>query len=151
LRTETKFQDFGSLDVLAQAPYPLKKLAEDYVVAKKNPSVAEYMAKLEHPLKAEVEALREIIKAVDERIKEEIKWNAPSYSYKDYIATFNLRTHEHVHLIFHNPNIAKIKSEILDGDYPDRRMVYFLNMADVQAKKAALEYVVKELIKFMDA
>ena len=120
-------------------------------MAKKKESVEDYMAKLEHPLKAEVEALREIIKAIDERINEEVKWNAPSYSYKDYIATFNLRPHEHVHLIFHNPNIAKIKSEILEGDYPDRRMVYFLNMADVQAKKAAMEYVIKELIKFMDA
>jgi uncharacterized protein YdhG (YjbR/CyaY superfamily) len=117
----------------------------------KKPSVAEYMEKLEHPLKAEVEALREIIKAVDTRISEEIKWNAPSYSYKDYIATFNLRTPKHVHLIFHNPHIARIKHEILEGDYPDRRMVYFLNMAEVEAKKSALEFVVQELIKLMDA
>lgn len=117
----------------------------------KKPSVAEYMQNLDHPLKTEVEALREIIKGVDARIQEEIKWNAPSYRYTDYIATFNLRPHEHVHLIFHNPNIAQIKSEILEGDYPDRRMVYFLNMEDVQAKKAALEYVISELIKLMEA
>ena len=116
----------------------------------KKESVEDYMAKLDHPLKAEVQALRDIIKGVSEKITEQIKWNAPSYRYKDYIATFNLRAQQHVHLIFHNPSIASIQSDILEGNYPDRRMVYFLDMNDVNAKKAALEYVVSELIRIMD-
>jgi uncharacterized protein YdhG (YjbR/CyaY superfamily) len=125
-------------------------LKEDEM-AKQKQTVDEYMASLEHRLKAEVQAIREIILAVDPVIKEEVKWNAPSFNYKDYIATFNLRTQEHVHLIFHNPAIASIQSEILEGDYPDRRMAYFRDMADVEAKKAAIEYVVRELIKKMDS
>lgn len=118
---------------------------------KKTENVEDYMANLDHPLKAEVQAVRDIIKGVDDRIVEQIKWNAPSYRYKDYIATFNLRATQHVHLIFHNPAIASIHSEILEGNYPDRRMVYLLDMNDVNAKKAALEYVVGELMKIMDA
>lgn len=114
-------------------------------------TVEDYMAKLDHPLKAEVEALRAMIKAVHPGIIEQVKWNAPSYRYKDYIATFNLRAQQHVHLIFHNPAIASIKSDILEGDYVDRRMTYFVDMNDVQAKKASLEYVVSELIRLMDA
>jgi uncharacterized protein YdhG (YjbR/CyaY superfamily) len=117
---------------------------------KKKETVDDYMARLEHRLKAEVQTIREIILAVSPDIKEEVKWNAPSFSHKDYIATFNLRTEDHVHLIFHNPAIASIQSDILEGDYPDRRMAYFADMADVQAKKAAIEYVVRELIKTMD-
>ena len=117
---------------------------------KKKETVDEYMDKLEHPLKAEVQVIRDIIKAVSENIAEEVKWNAPSFSYKDYIATFNLRAQQHVHLIFHNPNIASIKNEILEGNYPDRRMVYFTDMNDVNAKKAALESVVRELMAIMD-
>ena len=113
-------------------------------------TVDEFMDKLEHPLKAEVQVLRGIIKGVHPNITEQIKWNAPSYSYKDYIATFNLRAQQHVHLIFHNPAIASIQSDILEGDYPDRRMVYFLDMDDIKAKQAALEYVVQELINIMD-
>src|SRR5215213_6875530 len=105
------------------------------------------MARLDHPYKAEVEAVRTIIKGVNPKIVEEIKWNAPSFSYMDYIATFNLRATQHVHLIFHNLAIANIQSEILEGDYPDRRMVYFADMEDVEAKKAALQYVVKALIE----
>jgi hypothetical protein len=119
-------------------------------MAKKRESVEDYMARLEHPLKAEVEALREIIKGVNPAITEEIKWNAPSFSYTDYIATFHLRPTHHVHLIFHNPHIASIPSGILEGDYVDRRMVYFVDMDDVQAKRAELEAVVRELIKRME-
>ena len=114
-------------------------------------TVDEFMQQLDHPYKAEIQAVREIIKGVDENIVEQVKWNAPSFRYKDYIATFNPRAQQHVHLIFHNPSIASIKSEILEGNYLDRRMVYFSDMNDVQAKKAALEYVVAELMKTMDA
>lgn len=120
-------------------------------MAKKTESIEAYMAQLDHPLKAEVEALRAIIKGVDARIAEQVKWNAPSYRIpKDYLATFNLRPTHHVHLIFHNPHIARIQNEILEGDYPDRRMVYFNTMDDVQAKKTALESVVRELIALTD-
>jgi len=46
---------------------------------------------------------------------------------------------EHVHLIFHNGAILNDKSGLLEGDYPDRRMVYFSNMKDVKAKKPHLK------------
>lgn len=117
---------------------------------KNKETVDEFMDKLDHPFKAEVQAVREIIKGVNQNITEQIKWNAPSFSYKDYIATFHLHAKQHVHLIFHNPAIASIKSEILEGNYPDRRMVYFSDMNDVKAKKTALEHVVKELVNVMD-
>jgi uncharacterized protein YdhG (YjbR/CyaY superfamily) len=114
-------------------------------------TVDEYMDTLDHPFKAEVQAVREIIMAVDQNITEQVKWNAPSFRYKDYIATFNLRAQQHVHLIFHNPKIASIDSAILEGDYPDRRMVYFMDMDDVYAKKAMIEHVVKTLVQGMDS
>lgn len=116
----------------------------------KTQSADEYMDTLDHPYKAEVQALRDIIKAVHPGIVEQVKWNAPSYRYKDYICTFNLRAQQHVHLIFHNPNIASIDNPILEGDYPDRRMVYFAGIDDVKAKQAAVEYVVRELVRLMD-
>lgn len=116
----------------------------------KTEAVDEFMDKLDHPLKAEVQAIREIIKGVHPRITEEIKWNAPSFSYKDYIATFNLRERKRVHLVFHNPRIAEVQSDLLEGDYKDRRMAYFSGMSDVQAKRAALEEVVRGLVRLMD-
>jgi hypothetical protein len=109
-----------------------------------------YMRQLDHPLKAEVQALREIIKGVHPGIIEQIKWNAPSFRYKDYLATFNLRARQHVHLIFHNQQIAQVPSGLLEGDYKDRRMAYFADMNAVSEKRAELERVIQSLVRLMD-
>jgi hypothetical protein len=124
---------------------------EKVAMAKKSKeTVDEFMAKLDHPFKAEVQVIRDMIKGVNPGITEQVKWNAPSFSYKDYIATFSLHITDRLLLIFHNPAIASIQSDILEGDYPDRRLVYFADMNDIQAKQPALEYVVRELIRRMD-
>ena len=111
-------------------------------------SVDAFMKELDHPLKAEVEAIRGIIKGVNKDITEEIKWKAPSFSYKgEYLVTFNLRDMKRIHLVFHNPMIPTIKSHLLEGDYVDRRMTYFVNMKDIKANKVELEKVLKQLVK----
>jgi len=112
--------------------------------------VNEFMDKLDHPFKTEVQAVREIIMNVNPQITEEIKWTAPSFSYKGYMATFNLWTEKQVHLIFHNGAILHDQSGLLQGDYVDRRMVYFADMEDVKSKRPALENAVKEWVKLMD-
>lgn len=113
--------------------------------------VDEFLDKLDHPFKAEVQAIRETIKGVNTTITEQIKWNAPSFSYKgEYLVTFHLRATRHVHLVFHNPVIAQVKNGLLEGDYKDRRMAYFSDSNDVRAKKAELENVIKELVRLMD-
>ena len=116
---------------------------------KKQASVDDFMARLDYPLKAEAQVLRDIIKAVDPSITEQIKWNAPSYRTSDYIVTFNFHDPQQLRLIFHNPAIASIPSDILEGDYPDRRLVYIADMNDVNAKKPAIEQVVKTLVTRM--
>src|SRR6185436_2566710 len=110
--------------------------------------VDEFMQALDHPFKAEVQVVRDIIKGVDKDIAEEVKWKAPSFNYKgEYLVTFNLREEKRIHLVFHNPMISRVKSELLEGDYVDRRMVYFVNMQDIKSNKSALEKVLKDLIK----
>ena len=113
-------------------------------------SVDDYMNALDHPLKAELQVLREAILNVDPRITEQVKWNAPSFSYNGYMATFSLHRTEHLLLIFHNGAILDDQDGLLQGDYPDRRMVYFTDMADVTAKKPALERAIREWIERMD-
>lgn len=107
-----------------------------------------FLRGLSHPLKAEVEAVRSIIKGVSNDINEEIKWKAPSFNHKgEYLVTFNLRDTNRIHLVFHNPMIVKIKSKLLEGEYKDRRMMYLADMKDIKAKKSELEKIVKQLIK----
>ncbi len=113
-------------------------------------AVDKFMLGLSHPLKAEVEAVRSIIKGVDKNIHEEIKWKAPSFNYNgEYLVTFNLRDAKRIHLVFHNPMIPKVKSDLLEGDYKDRRMMYLGDMKDIKAKKAELEKILKQLIKLI--
>jgi uncharacterized protein YdhG (YjbR/CyaY superfamily) len=110
--------------------------------------VDKFMEKLDHPFKPEVQMMREMIKSVNEDITEQIKWNAPSFSYKgESLVTFNLWEKQKIHLVFHNPMISKVKSELLEGDYDHRRMAYFADRKDIEEKKAALEKVLKDLIR----
>ncbi len=112
--------------------------------------VTAFMDQLNHPLKAEIEAVRKIIKGTDARLMERIKWNAPSYYYKEDLVTFNPRASKFVHLVFHHPFIVNIKSALLEGDYKDRRMMYFHTMKDVKLHKKELEKIMGELVWELD-
>ena len=110
--------------------------------------VDEFMEKLDHPFKAEVQMMREMIKGVNQDITEQIKWNAPSFSYRGQsLVTFNLWEKQKIHLVFHNPMISRVKSKLLEGEYDHRRMAYFADKKDIEEKKAALEKVLKDLIR----
>jgi uncharacterized protein YdhG (YjbR/CyaY superfamily) len=109
-----------------------------------------FMQLLEHPLKNEIEAVRQIIKA-NTRLSERIKWAAPSYYFDNTdLVTFNLRQEKGVMLVFHNIAIVSIKSDLLEGEYKDRRLMYFKDMADVETRKPELERIMKEYIKLAE-
>ncbi len=114
----------------------------------KTAAVNDFMRLLDHPLKPEIEAVRAIIKANPD-IAERVKWNAPSFFYTDDLATIHVKAKQHVQLIFHHPAIVKIKSAYLEGDYRDRRMMYFENMAEIKARKKDLVRIIKELVQLM--
>jgi len=108
--------------------------------------VSEYMHLLEHPLKAEINALRASIIAAHPALRERIKWNAPSYYAGVDLVTFNLRMTSKVHLLFHHAAIVNISSVLLEGDYKDRRMMYFENMTEVEIHRAELQRIMVELV-----
>jgi hypothetical protein len=117
----------------------------------KTAEVDAFMRTLDHPFKREVQLVREIIKSVNPNITEEIKWSAPTFSYKGYIVTFNLWAKDKVHLVFHNGAILNDKNKIMEGDYPDRRMVYFRSMSEIKSKKAALQDLIKQWVNLKDS
>jgi hypothetical protein len=120
--------------------------------ANKTAAVDAYMARLEYPMKAEVEAIRETIKGIDRDITEEVKWNAPSFSYKGaYLVTFNLRNPHRILLVFHHPAIARITSDWLEGDYPARRLAYLAGMDELQARNGELISIIQRLIRIDSA
>jgi hypothetical protein len=114
--------------------------------------VTDYMLKLEHPQKAEIESLREVIKNANSKITERVKWNAPSYYYKADMAAFNPRAKGFVQIIFVFPKEGMIKdtSGLLEGDWKDRRMAKFYDLEDIKSKKSALEKVVNDWVNSME-
>ncbi|MDO3624800.1 DUF1801 domain-containing protein [Mucilaginibacter sp. BT774] len=122
-----------------------------------------YMAKLDHPLKSLVQAVRELILSVDPEIGEEVKWNAPTFfytgemrpfnpkEYKRYLIVFNLFQKDCLRLVF--PSGARVNdtSGLLEGTYADgRRLAMFRSMDDVQAKKDTIQKVIKEWLRVLD-
>ncbi len=141
-------------EALKTKGWAFKQAKTDEKIKKKGSPVSrgdkvdEFLQNLSHPFKAEVEAVRSIIKGVNKDIHEEIKWKGPSFNYKgEYLVTFNLRETKRVHLVFHNPYIPKVNSKLLEGEYKDRRMLYFNDRQEIEAKKTELEHIINELIR----
>ena len=125
-----------------------------------DPAVSAFLRELDHPLKREIEAVRQIILGVSSKIREGIKWNAPSFRTRDYFATVNLRAkggETRVWLILHTG--AKVKKTATAGIKiadpagllqwlgKDRCLVTFGDGKDIQAKRAALEAIIHEWIQ----
>lgn len=122
--------------------------------------VEEFIAKSDHPRLAELQALRSLILSVDPGIAEGIKWNAPSFHYRDWFATFHLRSPDRIQMILHTG--AKVKVSAAEGvpvEDPegllkwlakDRAMLTFANVYEIEAKRAALIHLFRQWIKRME-
>lgn len=127
-----------------------------------DPAVDAFMTALVHPRKAEVEALRRIVRGASPAVREGIKWNVPSFRTTEYFATFHLRAKgadDRVRLIFHTG--AKVKASATEGVAvadpagllawlaKDRASVTFADAADVAAKRGALEALVRAWVALL--
>jgi hypothetical protein len=110
------------------------------------------MRDVDHPFKAEMQAVRDIILGVSPKILERIKWNAPSFYYKEDLGAFNPRATEYAHLILLFPGGQGMQdaSGLLEGNHKDRREAKFYSLEDVKAKKRALEKIVKGWVELRD-
>ncbi len=105
-----------------------------------------------HPLKAEIEELRVIIKSASVKIAERVKWNAPSYFYIKDMAAFNLRQEKFVQIIFifYNDTMINESGGLLEGTWKDRREARFYSLEDVKTKRSNLEKVVREWVAIIE-
>lgn len=134
------------------------KTAAKKVAAKKVPDVLTFLAALEHPHKAEIVLLREIILAADASVVDEIKWNAPSFRTSEFFATTNLRAKTGTSVILHfgakKRDIAP-RSAIADPGRllqwlaDDRAMVSFASVADLESRRAEFSALIRSWIRFL--
>jgi hypothetical protein len=113
--------------------------------------VDDYMEKLIHPFKLEIERLRNIILHASPKLEERIKWNSPSFYYVKDLAAFNLRAKGYVQIIFifYDGNMIEDPS-LLQGKWKDRREARFYDMNDIEVKKPALEQFINNWIKLIE-
>lgn len=112
--------------------------------------VDEFIAKLEHPLKAELEAVRSIIVNANPKIEEDVKWGGPSFFYKEDLATFNPRIKNYVALIFHKGALINVKSDFLEEATKGKVYAKFYSMDQVIANKELIEKMVNAWVELMD-
>ena len=120
--------------------------------ANQSEAVNQYMEKLDHPLKAEIERVRELILGSDSQITEHIKWNAPSFCYQgEDRVTFRLfPAVDSIQLIFHRG--AKVKdskdfafqdeSGLLKWVAQDRATLIFHDMNEIEEKSTPFKNLV---------
>lgn len=120
--------------------------------------VMDFLNKLEHPLKQEIEEVRKIIISVNENITEHIKWNAPSFcvNNEDRV-TFNLQGKGFFRLIFHcgvkksghagNDPLFEDTTGLLEWLAGDRAIIKLIDKKDIEAKKDQLGAVVARWIQ----
>ena len=120
--------------------------------------VDDFLRDLDHPRKAELEAVRSLILGASPRITEGIKWNSPSFRVQEWFATVNLRK-DVVMVILHLG--AKVKDNSTEGMAlrdpngllewlaKDRAVVRFPDMKSIRANRKAFEAVVRQWIARM--
>lgn len=117
-------------------------------MAKPRGAVEEVLARRGHPLRAEIDAVRQIILGATPAIAEHVKWNGPSYylvaNPKLDMASINLHQQAFVQLVLVFHGGLMIASPLLSGDYKDRRLMRFDSLADIERQRQGLVDVVTQ-------
>lgn len=121
------------------------------------PSVEAFLDTLDHPLLAEVQALRVALLAVDRSIGESIKWNAPSFFTSEHFATMRLNGRPSLQLILH----LGAKKQSLPADAiadpqkllkwlgADRACIDFPEAGSVAQRRQALQAIVRQWLAYV--
>ena len=110
-------------------------------------TVDQYMRTLEHPRKAEIEMLRQLILNCGPGVTEQIKWNAPSFCFRgDDRVTFRLQPRNRLQVVLHRGARAKPAAGFSFDDpegmiewlSADRGIITFRDEADFTERGAAV-------------
>lgn len=102
-----------------------------------------WFAKLEHPQKETMLAVRKAVLAADQRVSECIKWSSPTFVFEGNLASLQPNAKKFASLMFHRGAEIPGKHPALQGSGRLVRTMKFDDPADVRAQKAALNAVVK--------
>jgi hypothetical protein len=124
----------------------------------KNIDINDYINQLKHPKVEIIKEVREIILGVNKEITEHIKWNAPSFCYRnDDRITFKLNKSDCVQLVFHTGAKGKDTNEkgplfsdqsgLLEWVADKRALLTFFDINDVKIKRDAIIEIVTQWLE----
>jgi hypothetical protein len=108
-----------------------------------SPEVDAWFAALDHPQKAVMLRVREIMLGADERLTETLKWQSPTFMYGGNLASIDPHAKRHVSVLFH-------RGVEIPGDHPalecGGKLARYIRYGDpgaVEAGRPALEAIVR--------
>ena len=124
---------------------------------KLNVEVTNFLDKLQHPLRTEIESLRENILSSNPALSENIKWNAPNYCHngEDRI-TMKIQPPKQIQVIFHRgakvitqpkTNLISDQSNLLTWKSNDRAVASFKDINDVKSNSKNLIDIVNKWLE----
>jgi hypothetical protein len=109
----------------------------------RNPEVEAWFARLEHPQKQTMLAVREAILAADSRMSECIKWSTPTFVFNGNLASLQPNAKQFVSVMFHRGSEIPGSHPLLKGSGRLVRTMQFAGPVEVRACKAAIRTVVR--------
>jgi hypothetical protein len=122
-----------------------------------NDEVTKFLDKINHPMRIEIEYLRELILSSNNNLSENIKWNGPNYHLggEDRI-TLRINPLNKIQVIFHRgakkkeqPRDKLISDEydLLSWKENDRAILSFKNLKEIEDIKEIFQEIVVKWIK----
>jgi hypothetical protein len=108
--------------------------------------VDDWFARYENPMKPVVARMREIILAVDPRVRECIKWQAPTFTFEGNIASFFPKSKHHASLMFHQGAKIPGHHSILEGSGGTARFVKMASLEEADERASELGAVIRAWI-----
>lgn len=122
----------------------------------RNIEVSNFLDNQKHPLRAEIDYLRDIILNSNSEIEEKIKWNSPNYVIlKEDRFTLKIFPQKQIQLIFHrgakkldkiDNRLIKDPNNLLTWKENDRALVSFKNLIEIEKNKRHLMALVNDWI-----
>lgn len=123
---------------------------------KVNEGVTKFLDELQHPLRKEIELLRQSILNANTELSENIKWNGPNYHVQgDDRVTMKIHPPKQIQLIFHRGakvleqpehRLVNDTSGILNWKANDRAVATIKSLKDVTSMQSDLTRIVNEWI-----
>ncbi|MEC7771564.1 MAG: DUF1801 domain-containing protein [Bacteroidota bacterium] len=123
----------------------------------KNQEVTSFLDQLNHPLRAEIEQLRELLFKAEPTLNENVKWNGPNYCISDADRiTMKIQPPKQIQLIFHRgvkkleqpkERLLPTSTKLLAWKENDRAIASFKNKAEIENSAPELKDIIKDWIR----